>query len=189
MANSADPPGNQQPPLPPATFPSGIDCEKNKKEPDEGLGWDDCDVAQLCAKVKEVNRMNKKSKLDRQTGNSNKDPAYKRTKGHYYEVFANAVQAKTVMSEAFLKSAFYHPCAKEKWEKAGRNPTPNNRSLGRSAFQADHVHDCQLGCDLSDITNFKMLGQSVNGAIGPSLSGFDPDLHPGGVTLPLCDCP
>jgi uncharacterized Zn-binding protein involved in type VI secretion len=181
--------GEGQDEAPKATFPSGIDCEQNKKAPDEGLGWDDCDVAQLCAKVKDVNKMNKKDLLDKQSGNSNKDPAYKRTKGHYYNVFATAAQARTSMSEAFLKSAFYHPCAKEKWEKAGRNPRPNDRTLGRGAFQADHVHDCQLGCNLNDITNFKMLSQSVNGAIGPSVSGFDPDLHPGGMTLPKCNCP
>jgi hypothetical protein len=187
--NTVDLAGNGDPTPPPPSYESGIDCEQNKKPPEEGLGWDDCDVAQLCAKVKAVNKMNKKDLLDRQTGNSNKDPAYKRTKGYYYEVFANAVESKTIMSEAFLDSAFYHPCAKEKWEKAGRNPRPNSRSLGRNAFQADHIHDCQLGCNLGDITNFKMLSQSVNGAIGPSLASFDPDLHPGGISLPKCDCP
>lgn len=182
--------GEGQSDAPPATYPSGIDCEENKKKREEGgLGWDDCDVAQLCAKVKEVNKKNKKDLLDKQTGNSNTDPAYKRTKGHYYNVFAGAVEQKTIMSEAFLNSAFYHPCAKKKWEEQGRNPRPNARELGDQGFQADHVQDCQLGCNLRDITNFKMLSRSVNLAIGPSVDAFDPDLHPGGITLPLCNCP
>src|SRR5581483_9430964 len=89
--------GEGQDEAPPATYPSGIDCEKNKQPPDDGLGWDDCDVAQLCAKVKAVNKKNKKSELDKQTGNSNKDPAYRRTKSQYYDVFAAAVEARTVM--------------------------------------------------------------------------------------------
>jgi uncharacterized Zn-binding protein involved in type VI secretion len=176
-------------PLPPATFASGIDCEKNKAE----KGWDDCDVAQLCAKVAETNKLNKKGKLDRQTGNSNKDPAYDGTKGNFYDVFAAAATASAGSSSSFgeqwLQDKFYHPCAKERWEENGRNARPNDKKLGRGAFQADHVHDCQLGCNLNDMSNFKMLSQSVNGSIGSSLSGFDPDLHPGGVTLPKCDCP
>lgn len=172
----------------PPPYESKIDCEENKKpESEGGKGWDDCDVKQLCAKVKTVNKQHKQGKLARQPAGRSSEPAYSRTKKQYYKAFETASGAETSFSEAWLKAQFFHPCAKERWEKGGRNKKPNSRSLGRDAFQADHIHECQLGCNLNDITNFKMLSQSVNGAIGPSLSEFDPAAH-SEVTLPKCDC-
>lgn len=189
-SNAATMPGNIQPPSPPGLppFESGIDCEKNKKpESEGGKGWDDCDEKQLCAKVKSMNKMAKQGKLAKQPPFRNKHPDYNATKSKYLSVFSTATGAGTIMSEAWLDKQFYHPCAKERWEKNGRNPEPNQKSLGRGAFQPDHVHDSQLGGNLKDITNFRMLSQSVNGAIGPSLSGYDPAKH-GEITLPKCNC-
>jgi hypothetical protein len=175
--NTVDAMGLVQVVIPPAPYNSGIDCEENKKPRPEGLGWDDCDVKQLCAKVKAVN----KQKHDKTAAKPSSDPAYDSTKRKYYKVFATATGAETSMSEAWLNAQFFHPCAKEKWEEGGRDPKPT------SEFQADHVHERQLGCNLDDITNFKMLSKSVNGSIGPSLSAYDPTQH-SGVALPGCDC-
>ncbi len=187
--NSATMNGTLQGMAPPAStlppYESKIDCEENKKPPPKGKGWDDCVEKQLCAKVKEVNSLRKDNVLFRKDQST--DPAYAKTKAAYYSVFETARNAKTSMSEAWLKSAFYHPCAKERYDEGGRVSPPNQKSLGRAAFQADHIHDSQLGCNLENICNFKMLSQSVNGAIGPSLQGYDPQVH-GVVTLPNCDC-
>ncbi len=186
--NAATMPGELQgtTPPPPPFRTNSPDCETNKKPAAQGgKDWDDCDVKQLCAKVRRVNELRRQDALTRKSQSSS--PAYKSTKSAYYASFARACGAKTQMSEAFLKDAFYHECAREKWEKAGRNPKPNSRSLRRRAFQADHIHDSQLGCNLKNIINFKMLSQSVNGSIGPVLKAYDP-AKSGEIVLLKCDC-
>ncbi|MEP6653919.1 MAG: DUF4150 domain-containing protein [Myxococcales bacterium] len=189
---NASTPAEMQPPdapLPP--FVSGIDCEKNKKPPSQGgKGWDDCDVKQLCAKVKDTNKLRKDGELEKQPPGRSKHPDYAATKGDYSDVFETASAAKTIISEAWLNKQFYDPCAKEKWEEAGRPARPNEQPAGGGAemFNPDHCHDCGLGGNLQDITNFKMLSSSVNKSVGGSFGSYDPAKN-GDIELPKCYCP
>ena len=163
--------------LPP--FPSEINCDKHVASG----RWDSCDILQLCEKVRVLNESIHTRWHDPA------DEYYSKTKKLYYNILDYAHDDPDERVQKWMEDQFYHPCARERWIKAGSPVPPNRKELGRNAFEADHVIDRQLGGELADTFNLKLLSASVNKSIGSSLRGYRPGEKHGKIELTRCRCP
>jgi hypothetical protein len=134
--------------------------------------WNCCQMKQFCAKLAAVSEQTRR-------GSTTRDPANieKRDRRRGEELF------RTRWNEAPLawqpiQHKFYHPCA-------ARQAAQNGYQIGEE-FQPDHVHEIQLGGAPTDFKNLRWLDTSVNQSLGATLTSFDPQKTPGGITADCC---
>ena len=135
--------------------------------------WDCCDLKQFCAKLDAINDAAKRGKLTT-------DPSVIQER--------NAARGERLFRQRWneapyawqpIQHKFYHPCA---FDRASQT----DFQMSGQDWNPDHIHDLQFGGHPTDFKNFKWLSSSVNKSLGPSLSGYSPDTHPGGVSADCC---
>jgi hypothetical protein len=173
----------------PEPFTVSIDCDQKRNKPKKGKEpWTRCMCQQLCAKVKKMEEARqakaKEGKPLRRVKGARTKPAY----GTYKTKYIDEVNAKVAAGEN-IDDQFVHPCAacEYKRDHAGKNPTEGGDN---APFNADHMHEAGWGCNLKDLTNFKMLNKRVNGTVKfgkykPQSTNKDQPIQ----CMGTCNCP
>jgi hypothetical protein len=145
-----------------------IKCELNKGAKP---AWGCCDLQQFCAKLDEINKLAAKGRLDESAAQARNA---REGEGRFRREWNQAPWTHA----PHPSRAFYHDCA---YARA----LANDLQVGNEV-QPDHVHELQLGGPATHQTNFKWISTSVNRSLGPHLSGYHPETHPGGVSADCC---
>ena len=187
-------------------FTVDLDC-KAKLASDKPK--DKCDVEEMCAKIK---AMNKSAQPKKQTRPSPSNYITSKGKPQVQADFGMTdadVVAHNQLSnglrgwkDRFAKAAekpdskeckdmFYADCRHEEWKKGGAPKRPGSQSP--DGIRPDHVHDAGLGgkTKLSDIgtEGLKWMNTKVNHELGQSMKKYNPpDEHGELVAHPDCQC-
>ncbi len=157
----------QGPGSPAAVHEIECDIEGSAKK-----AWDCCQLKQFCAKIDAVNDQARRGKATR-------DPSVvqARNAGRGEALF-RARWNEAPLAWQPLQHKFYHPCAAKK-------AAQNDYQIGPE-FQPDHVHELQLGGHPTNFKNLKWIDTSVNRSLGSTMSAFDPEATPGGISADCC---
>lgn len=172
----------------PEAFVVGVCCDQKMNHPKEGSEkWDKCMCQQLCAKIKKLDDARKKGKPPMKKMPDREDADYDTYKNIFKKNFMDKVKAGKG-----VKRQFMHKCAADKYMEDiyPDDPTKNRGEPPKSPFNADHVHESQLGCNLKDLKNFKMLDTRVNATI--SFERYEPEGKHDGKPIKAedsCNCP
>ena len=150
-------------------FVVNIDCDQKMNRPEAGSEkWDKCMCQQLCAKIKKMDEARQAKKIHPVPGAQHL-PDYRTYKREFIKKFMQRVKERKGVRRQFI-----HPCAADKYmdEVHPENPTTQNED-GVSPFNADHMHEAAMGCDLTALSNFKMMDSRVNSTI--SFQKYEPE--------------